>query len=178
MANIPVSNVPIPIEAALARSPVSESLIQAIGGAINGILQLGPAVGTVEMSDLSESAFQGIKGTNWVLSDGRSVSGSRYHTLTGLSHVPDRRGTFPRMKDHGRGLDPSGNLAIGTYVADAIGAHTHNFTDLVPSAAAGGSDGGGDNDRGLQGVPSTTASTGGAETRPKFVVINFFVRIN
>ena len=41
MSDIPESSNPIQIEGAVTRAPVSESLIQSIGGAINKILKLG-----------------------------------------------------------------------------------------------------------------------------------------
>ena len=47
------------------------------------------AVGSVQQSMLTEVQFQTEMGNQWVLMDGRSVSGSRYETITGNSTVPD-----------------------------------------------------------------------------------------
>lgn len=199
MSDVPFNDSAIQLEATTARSPLSESLIQAIGGAINRALRLGPAVGTVEMSDLDEATFVSIKGNNWVLCDGRAVVGSRYQALTSLANVPDRRGTFPRMKDHGRGLDPHGEQAVGTYQADQTQNHDHQVNPIqgdgnrmAPGIYRGHELGDG------QVVFSTQIATrfvlgyyeagilpnlrssafGGTESNSKAVITNFFVRIN
>jgi hypothetical protein len=72
-------------------------------------------IGDTKESLLTEAQFidqlpDGHK-NDWVLADGRDVSGSMYETITGEHHVPDLRGAFLRMAGynthvpHARGWD-------------------------------------------------------------------------
>ncbi|MDD3412462.1 MAG: hypothetical protein PHY47_00515 [Lachnospiraceae bacterium] len=72
-------------------------------------------VGTVIQSLLNESQFNSQVAGTWMLMNGQSCTGTQYHSLTGNSNVPDARGTFLRAKDYGRGVNPSGDLPVGTY---------------------------------------------------------------
>lgn len=147
-----------------------------------GLNNIGLPVGSLIHSLLTETQFQDEAGTGWILADGRSVSGSAYHSVTGSTSIPDFRGTVIRGKDNGRGLDPDGNPAIGTYQADTLGSHTHNInqfngiagsTTYAIGVSAAGS-----------GAIQTTSYggpngyTGSAETRSKATIANIFVRIN
>lgn len=86
-----------------------------------------PPVGSILDSMLTEVQFQAQWNVGWILADGRSVVGSRYHTLTGHTVAPDLRGMFLRGKDNGRGLNPDGELALGTETPDQMLAHTHTM---------------------------------------------------
>jgi hypothetical protein len=139
----------------------------------------GLPVGSITHSMLTLSQFQDIAGTGWVLMDGGSASGSTYHAITGVTTLPDARGTILRGKSHGNGLNPDGDLALGTYTADKFGSHDH-------SGAEGGSYGQGytsilydynafhSNTGGTTGV----LPNGGNETAPKSITVNIFIRIN
>ena len=81
----------------------------------------------VEMAFCTEAQFQAVKGTNWVLIDGRNVAGSAYAKFTIYNTIPDMRATVPRMKDNGAGLDQNGDLPLGTYEGDTIQNHTHDY---------------------------------------------------
>jgi hypothetical protein len=162
-------------------------------------------VGSVVPSLLAESQFQNEYGDGWVLADGRSVEGSRYETITGNKNLPDLRGMFIRGKNNERTdgeQNPAGDLLLGAYqsyatalpnkafVTQSAGAHNHS-TSIIR--------------RGPEGSPAssmhivpanrqidpdirwttTTAGThshtivgGDAETRPRNVTVNFFIRIN
>lgn len=60
------------------------------------------AIGAIQSAFLTETQFQGQFGTGWILADGRSVTGSRYASLTGSASVPDLRGVVLRGKNNGR----------------------------------------------------------------------------
>lgn len=169
-------------EAARFRSSVSESLMQKLQGNINYLLASVLPVGSVVASMLTEGQFQGAASTGWILADGRNVAGSDFALLTGFSTVPDLRGVFVRGKNNGRSTgsgNSEGERTLGTYELDQFASHTHPYLYRTPSAAAGGSDGGGDTDRGLNDVNATTSATGtGTETRPRNVTLNYFIRIN
>lgn len=95
-------------------------------------------IGEVRGAFLTLSQFQQQSGTGWVLCNGQTVPGSSYAILTGALSVPDMRATVLRMKDNGRGLDPAGDLPLGSYEVDTTGVnglaltdpgHTHTITD-------------------------------------------------
>ena len=132
------------------------------------------AVGSVQQSFLDATEFESIMGTDWVLADGRSVTGSLYETITGNGTVPDCRGLF--LRTVGGNADP----AIGGTQTDTIGSHTHPQIALI---AAGGSTGqfptantsGGNN---AQVADTAANNNAGAETRPVNITVNTFIKIN
>ena len=97
-------------------------------------------------------------------------------------NVPDLRGLFLRGRDGGAGRDidrarrtsllPGGNAGdnVGSYQQDEIKAHTHTVWQPYGNGAANGS-GAQDVDRTMQ-----SGSTGGSETRPKNVYVNFIIK--
>lgn len=170
-------------EAARFRSAVSEALLQSMQGNINYLLASILPVGSVIDSMLSESQFAGIVGANkWIIADGRDVSTSQYTVVTGFTSAPDLRGLFTRGASGARSTatgNSEGNKAVGTYEGDRFAAHVHSTHYRIPSAASGGSDGGGDTDRGLTDVTENSGSAGtGTETRVRSVTVNKFIRIN
>lgn len=174
MSDIAPDSLKIQQESVQTTAPVSESSLSAMGGAINYLLSNAAQVGDIVPSALDEPTFQAQRDTTWVLCDGRSVIGSVFQALTSLTNIPDFRGTVPRGKDNGRGLDPHGDLTIGTYEPDQFASHVHSYTTAQYALTlinAGGS--GGFN-------PSTTntGAAGGSETNAKSTIINFFVKIN
>lgn len=155
-------------------------------------------VGDVVQSMLSEAQFQAERDGTWVLADGRSVSGSKYETITGNANIPDLRGQFLRGKNNGRAdgqEDTGGERGLGNQAADKYETHTHYTSSsgvareiaLYATAQA-------------QNTPTTTSSniltgtgsSGGitaitsspitgnssSETAPKNVTVNFFIKID
>ena len=56
------------------------------------------SVGSIQTSILTEPQFQSQMGsTDWVLMDGRGISGSKLQVVTGMATLPDARGLFMRM---------------------------------------------------------------------------------
>jgi len=135
-------------------------------------------IGEVKSAFLTEAQYQAQLGAGWVLCDGRNVSGSTYAALTGNTTIPDMRSTVPRMKDNGAGLNPDGDLALGSYQADQFASHNHTWpVDITPgSSTIAMQSNQGDNGAVKANVPTTYA--GGNETRAKSTTINFFIRIN
>lgn len=134
------SSSKVQVEGQRFRSPVSESMLQSMGGAINFILDKLDPVGSYKWSDLTEAQFQAEIPTTcqeWVIADGRSVVGSAYQTKTGFTNIPDRRGHGMRAKNNGRAdgkEDPAGDLAIGTYEGDTVANHIHRWYDTRGSS--------------------------------------------
>lgn len=207
MSLVPTSFNYVVQESIQFNNPVSESSLAAIGAAANGLLSILLPVGSIVHSMLTEAQFVaqiGAPSTTWVLADGRSVAGSTYNTVTGLSTVPDLRSVILRGKDNGRGLNPNGNLALGTYTTDQFASHNHSYSDPghshdttfagggsapflrdSPAPYAAGSALSGVDSSGRLRIVTTANATGitfvangGAETAPKTVTVNVFIRIN
>lgn len=203
MSNIPGDFALITQDSLTFNNPVSQASLTALGAAINGLLSLLFPVGSIIPSMLSSVQFQAQMGSpspvTFQLCDGSSVAGSLYATVTGNTNVPDFRGSFLRGQDQGRGLNPDGNLALGTYQGDTFVSHNHNFSD--PGHSHGFNQGIGlrqnnyvlnasvlsafDTTYGGPALTINTATTGisivaqgGNETRAKNYTINFFMRIN
>jgi hypothetical protein len=142
------------------------------------IIDLIYPIGGYITADLTEAQLQAQMGVGFVLADGRSVVGSAYETITGKTNIPDRRGTYGRMKDNGRGLDPNGDPALGSFQADQLASHRHTSIrgDNVPLNVAGIPDTTGE--QFANNSQANTSLTGGNETRPKTTIENVFIRIN
>lgn len=128
--------------------------------------------------------------SGWLLCDGAEVSRSDYASLfaaIGTSfgsgdgsttfNLPDLRGEFLRGWDNSRGRDPdaatrTGGDAVGSTQEDEFMSHTH-----TTSAGYSNNKGrvGSDN-RHLVFSGHTTGATGGNETRPKNVAVNFIIK--
>jgi len=180
MSNVAQSDGEIQVESLETGQPVSESALQAMGGSINYLLSNAAPLGTIISSMLNEVTFQGQTNTTWILADGRDVTGSDYANLTGNTSVPDLRAVFLRGKDNGRGLNPLGDLPLGTYSPDQTGPHTHSLTtsqvfrpnNYFPGTGLSAWDESG------PGVSQGITPWTGYESAPKSVTINFFIKIN
>lgn len=85
--------------------------------------------------------------------------------------LPDLRGEFIRGLDLGRGVDTGRTL--GSAQADLLKAHTHGLTQST-FADTSGSD---FYTQQTTGIPNgNTASTGGAETRPRNVAMYYLIK--
>lgn len=97
-------------------------------------------LGTIVWSPLALAAFQAEAADGgWLLCDGGSCAGSDYETLMTRSVVPDLRGRFIRMKDHGAGRNPDGDVATDVAQAEATKTHGHANTFALGSATVAGS---------------------------------------
>jgi hypothetical protein len=154
-------------------------------------------VGSIVPSMLRATEFFQVAGESgcelpnckWTLADGKAVPKTRYATLTDNKPVPDLRGIFLRGKSNGRS-DGKGNindssgkvedLDLGGYQEDMLQDHIHDFNR--------GGQGKYDGDYSQwvtenAGQPreqtySITSGKHGAETRPRSVTVNYFIRIN
>ena len=135
MTDVAPSFVPIQAESISFDQPVGESAQFAIAGVCNAFLQVLLPVGSIINSMLTEAQFQTQLGNpspaTWILSDGRNVVGSAYAQVAGVTNAPDLRGLFQRGKDNGRGLDPNGNLPLGTFEPDQFASHGHGTAPVV-----------------------------------------------
>jgi hypothetical protein len=147
-------------------------------------------LGMVVQSILTETQFQAINGTGWIIMDGRSVIGSQLWAITNTNTIPDARGLVLRGKNNGRtdgAQNPDGELFIGTYQADQFKSHDHGGGNHTHSSYAGtgafnpASAGGG-----LQAFTPVQTGASGAiipleganETRMRSITVNHFIKIN
>ena len=161
-------------------------------------------VGTVLDSLLTEAQFQALMGTTWILMDSRSVAGSMYAAITGSSTMVDARGQFRRTKNNGRAdgnQDPGGERALGNLQGQATAkngltasssqdSHQHTLFgggNAITGIGHGGTPvmgatSGNGNYIGQIGSAQpnvyTTINTGDAETRPRNVTVNYFIKVN
>lgn len=150
------------------------------------------SIGSFDESMLTEVQYQALHGTGWILSDGRSVVGSKYASITGATIAPDARGQILRGKNNSRAdgqQDPAGERTLGAQQSDAMQGHWHTLTGYQRNTAPGTSNivegqvGGeltstdgfakGQISDGANGTPRITT-----ETRVKNIACNIFLRIN
>ena len=165
----------------------------------DGSAQVGIGVGVAETgkvgdkkdSMLTEAQFQAENGSGWILCDGRSITGSQFHTITGNTPVPDARGVFIRGKDNSAGQNPDGDLALGAAQGDTFQGHGISWKgSAAPAGHPGGFVGGYTYDgfaasgflTPLSGTGFTNNGNGtprqSSETRAKNVTMNIFMKIN
>lgn len=153
-------------------------------------------IGDVVNSILDEASFQDLRGSGWVLMDGRDITGTPLAAIIGNT-LPDARGQFLRAKNNGRAdgqEDPDGERALGTQQTDRAQGHHHTYLTSTGAAGSGqqfiagvsgstragqtggtppGQDVTAPADDGVNGAPRT-----GLETNPKNLAVNTYVRIN
>lgn len=180
------------------RAALGENFFRKMGSTVNYALLMSElqAIGSIKKAALTEAQFQAQLGTTWVLMDGRDITGSDLHALTGISQLTDARGTFLRCADNGAGVDPNG-VGPNSLEFDNLGYHDHavNRSDGNSVAYGGGPtpnvtvpvnffDAGiGRYDFAGTHITVTalkTAAVGNIqpETRPTNITINFFIKIN
>lgn len=118
-----------------------------------------------------------------------AICSTRFGTTSGTTfNIPDRRGNFARGWDNGAGVDPDAASRtassfggatgdnIGTEQADEIAAHTHDV-DIAPAATAGsGNVMTGRTNTASSPESITSDPTGGNETRPVNIAMNYIIK--
>ena len=168
---------------------------------ISTLQQITPPVGSIVPSMLNENQFKAQVGdpstfssssSKWTLADGRAISGSAYSTITSQSNAPDLRGMFLRGLNAGRSDDKQdpdgGSRSIGHYQEDQVKSHNHangTYNQLMRPHQGSANDTvtGADSNTGAGDEPDVISSDpilsfGGAETRPRNIAVNYYIRIN
>jgi len=152
-------------------------------------------VGTILQSLLTEAQYLSTVGnTKWVLADGRDITGSDFHNLTGTATAPDLRAMFLRghngaRNDEFQDTDPA--RALGDPQEDDFASHSHDVlgtfwnisifsTGNIVAGTVGRPPCNGPYNCTPpdQVIPDKAAPRGGAETRPNNVAVNYFIKIN
>jgi len=149
------------------------------------------ALGDIRSSILTETQFQIENGSEWIIADGRDITGSDLAILLTETFAPDLRGVFLRGKDNGRGINPDGDLPLGQFTSDKYELHNHLYNDSTVdiSATVGGAQQNARCNRtSNSGEPfiyttdvdttRTSIGAGSTETAPKSVTVNYFIKIN
>lgn len=179
----------IQVEETSYKSSVGENVYQRIGETINYYIDNIPmSVGEFKWSVLTEEQFQARRGTNWVLADGRDITGSDLANELGITNIPDARGCFLRGLDNGAGVDTGRTMA--SYQEDQNNSHRHGTGYQSNSSAAGNANdywsnfvagfGGGGFVLLANNNPITnkgTSGTTGTEFRPLNICLNLFIKI-
>ncbi len=187
MTDIAKTSAPIQVESSRFRSSVSEALLAKMGGDINFLLAAVLPVGSIIHSLLTEAQFQDLTSTDWVMMKGQDVSASDFAVLTGITVLPDARDMFLRGKTNGRSdgkQNAAGDKALGAYEADGFRDHNHNSTGSFLTTEGGviayddGSEIRVNNIIQTGTLVAGQTSYAAAETRPKNLTTNIFIRIN
>jgi len=143
----------------------------------------------------------GVSPNGWLICDGTAVSRTTYANLfamigtnygagdgTTTFNLPDFRGQFLRGTDNGVGNDPDAATRtasnIGGNAGDAVGSLqgdeiiSHNHTEKYRLAVSHVYEWSSNQSFNISGGLTTTntGSTGGSETRPKNVNVNFIIK--
>jgi hypothetical protein len=119
-----------------------------------------------------------LGGTPVATSGTQSGTHSYMQSLYGLGdgsttfNVPDYRGQFLRGLDAGAGIDTGRTL--GTRQADMFASHTHVMNSVQP--VAGGTSSWTPTVQNTTNVSLITLATGGTETRPKNIAVNYGIK--
>jgi microcystin-dependent protein len=155
------------------------------------------SVGTKVESFLTEAQFLELNGNTWTLCDGKSVSGSRYHAITGLTVVPNHVGLVSRMTGT-QSINSRSKVgpALKSSQEDQLQGHYHSAsastsipfghtanpdnTKLASSSHTAGAFGSATTTVAVTGA--TTGANGtprtGDETRISSIGVNVFIKIN
>lgn len=169
-----------------ANGSVSEAFFLKLASSMNWLIEnAGDYVGKVEMTPLSESQFAALKGYStsvseylkkWVLIRGQSISGSKYHSLYGVSSLPNMvdNGAHPEQAKAG--------AATLAYFASQNKSHSHvvNFPNgLTPERGAANHLITAYNYIVSNSRVTLNCSSDGADVaRPNSITLNFFLKIN
>ncbi len=141
-------------------------------------------LGDVVYSVLAPAQFKEQHGDGWRLMDGTPFSSEdglqkMYHPAVS----PDARGVFVRGMNQGRDAgqgDQDGNRAVGVYQADAFKHHAHTVGYPYGANQFQGlfTNGAGTYQVDLGHNTSSTAETGGNETRPRNIALYVYIKVN
>ena len=151
-------------------------------------------IGEIVTSILKKSDFQNLYGPDWELLDGGIVEQvellaylpPELQNTNGKTYLPDARGKFIRMHNNGAiggEYDSNENRQLGSYQSDTFASHEHDQHErLAGSNCCKEGKAWGDifvnPSRQRQKMPFQTGETGGKETRPKNIAMNFFIRVS
>ena len=167
---------------------------------LNNSVSLEDLVATVQQALCPPGTIVAYGGqtapAGWFLCNGVTLTRSSYPALfsaigtsfgsssSNTFNVPDFRGRFLRGRDWGAGRDPDRTTrsamapggatgdAVGSVQLDAFASHSHNYSTYGGVNAIPYDPG----SYPYPGHSATTSSTGGSETRPRNVYVNYIIK--
>jgi len=147
------------------------------------------AVGDVKESRLTEEQFVLENGIGWMMYDGSDITGKKLANYIGANVIEDARGVFRRAKNNGRDAgtgNASGEVALGTAQSDRLGTHDHqsigNLGSRTRVQGYASSVSSGLNAANVitnvSGTVIRTDSVGEAETNPRNITVNVFIKVD
>jgi microcystin-dependent protein len=125
--------------------------------------------------------------SGWLKCNGAAVSRTTYAKLfaaigttygsgdgSTTFNLPELRGEFVRAWDDGRGIDSGRTL--GSTQSDELESHDHGFTNFLAPDGVGGSRWAFTNNDNQGTSALRTDATGGTETRPRNVALNYCIK--
>ena len=167
----------------LAATPAD--LLEAVQGGVSIQITAQMLIDLVSATASPTGVVQAFAGatvpTGWFLCDGSTKVKATYPALyaaigdafgsdTLTFNVPDLRGEFIRGLDASRGVDTG--RVLGSSQVQAIQSHTHSL-NLIQGVLQ--SNGNSNTNEGVWGT-GATGSTGGTETRPRNVALNYIIK--
>jgi len=139
-------------------------------------------VGSAELGDckfslLSTTDFTSIHGAGWVRMEGQSIVGTDLATTYSITSLPDAvsNGAFFRQL--------GGNSStLRAFQDDLLESHSHSLSQTATDGlrTSGGSTvfAWGNPSASSTTLNSTTSTSGGSETRPKNIALNFYCKVS
>lgn len=147
-------------------------------------------LGEIRQSILAPDAFQRIYGDGWVLMNGQKLKDDDALMSEKLwtGPLPDSRGVFLRSSNWDQSAErgnPEGNLCVGNYQQDLLKSHTHDSDRFTVANDKGSGHSAIHCNRPCWGENTGRNAhwflidpTGGAETRPRCVIVNTYIKVN
>lgn len=163
--------------------------LEALNAKATSLEKPGLPVGTVIASLLTPAEFANAVGdpdtfdlsrSKWTLADGKTASGTAWAKLRGDEPVPNLCGVFLRGKNNGK-RENVREMDLGKYDPDIVGPHQHTIMVNNDTANAVRDQGPGivyQTGHHTDGPDRLVAAWSGAETQPKNVTVNFYIKIN
>ena len=128
-------------------------------------------IGEIKQALLTQAEFQQLNGDCWVEINGQDIGTSDYAAFTGRNILPNAAGRF--LRNSGGSAAP-----LAEVQEDEFKSHNHTITRRINTALASTTLAAGRSDQGSTDSNASTNFTGGAETRPKNLTVNYFIKIN
>lgn len=155
-------------------------VVRAVAPVAPAALPPPPRLGEVVASMLDAPQFAQVNGSGWVLADGRPVPDTLYAKMVS-SNVPDLRGVYLRGMNYGRDRhsgNADGDLPLGTYQPDQVVQHAHSTIQMIYDNNVDGVDSCTTHSGEHHNEGRMTGEFGGSETRPRTVIVNFYIRVD
>ena len=137
--------------------------------------------GDVVYSILDPERFAEQHGDDWVLLDGRELSGCKLYSITELDTIPNAQGVFIRAMDTRDKNRKDTIRTVGSYQDDAFQGHCHHVKTKAYGTGGGKDENYPDGQGELSGPPIDDGHgvpRVSTETRPKNITLYVYIKID